>query len=78
MVSAASVDLCSLILVINEQFVFPRVCVTQVNCNFIKEKKGTNCGVSCGNRNPTGTLCIESLLLLSCYANKHMEVSFMN
>lgn len=38
-VSAASADLCCLILVINEQLVFPQVGVTQVNCDSVSKKR---------------------------------------
>lgn len=48
MVSAASADLCCLILVINEQLVFPQVGVTQVNCDSVSKKKRIKCGAGIG------------------------------
>lgn len=77
-VSAASADLCCLILVINEQLDFPRVGDTQENCNFINKNRNKTWSFLWNQDTTESVVCRILISGFSLVANKHREVSLLH
>lgn len=78
MVSAASAGLCCLILVVNEQLVFPRERATQVDCNFTYIKGNKMRSYLWESEYYRSVVCRMSVSGFLLVASKDKEVSFMN
>lgn len=76
-VSAASADLCCLILVINEQLVFSQVGDTEVNCNFINKKGNRLWSCLWESERYRSVVCRISISGFLLVTNKYTEVYFM-